>query len=110
MQLFHSTPAVNVASIRKRGLLVSRSLSARPAIWTVTSSLRTWSIHHVARRHNARPCDVVTLEFEIPSAWLSRSRLGVWVSRRDIPAERLVAMSFREGCRPWPIPSPETPW
>ena len=44
---------------------------------------------HVAWRHVARIEAVVTLEVDVPRPWLRRSRKGVWISTRDIPADRI---------------------
>ena len=42
---------------------------------------------HVAWRHGARIEAVVTLEVDVPRAWLRRNRKGLWISTRDIPAD-----------------------
>jgi len=87
MRLFHATPARNLASINRRGLLTSKSKGRLPVVWLHTSSRRDWATLHVMKRHGTR--EVVLFEVDVPRRWLTRSKAGLWYTSRDIPTSRL---------------------
>ena len=88
MKLRHATPASNLPSIRKRGLLTAKSQGKLPIVWLHTSSRSVWAILHTLRRHHTT--NIVILECSVPRSWLTRSRAGLWYSNRDVPADRII--------------------
>jgi hypothetical protein len=92
MKLRHATPARNLPSIQRRGLLTSKSKCKLPAVWLHAASRSAWAVLHTMRRHHAT--NIVILECSVPRAWLTRRRAGLWYTDRDVPANRIVA-SFR---------------
>jgi hypothetical protein len=64
MIIRHATPARNVASIRRPGLLASRALGRLAAVWTHTPNRTAWAVLHVAKRHAAR-AESVLLEVSV---------------------------------------------
>ena len=87
MKLRHASPARNLASIRKHGLLTAKSQGKLPIVWLHTSSRSAWAVLHTRKRHGCK--DVVVFEVSLPRSWLMRSRAGLWYSDRDVPPERL---------------------
>jgi hypothetical protein len=88
--LRHASPLKNLASIRRAGLLTSRSKGPRPLIWLHCPSRSAWAVLHTVRRHGGRAEAVVVLEVAIPRGWLRRARKGLWQCARDIPPTRLL--------------------
>jgi hypothetical protein len=88
MRLRHATPARNLDSIRRSGLLCSKSKGRLPVVWAHASSKTPWAMLHVVKRHGGRVEDVVILEVEVPRRWLRRTRRGLWFCKRDIPPAR----------------------
>ena len=89
MLLRHATPTRNLESIRRTGLDPAKSRCARPECWLHTPGQSPWAVLHVARRHTVPADGVTVLEWDIPRAWLTRRRGGVWTCGRVVPAERL---------------------
>ena len=89
MLLRHATPARNLPSIIKAGLLTSKSQGKLPAVWLCSAAKTLWAAAHVVRRHGGRIESVVVLEIDVPRPWLRRSKKGLWYSRYDIPPERI---------------------
>jgi hypothetical protein len=87
MLLRHATPARNVNSILRHGLLCSRSQGKLPVVWLHTPGRSLWAVVHTVGRHGGRPETVVVIEVEVPRRWLRRSRKGLWFCRRDVPPE-----------------------
>jgi hypothetical protein len=85
MLLRHATPARNVNSILRRGLLCSHSKGKLPVVWLHTPGRSLWAVVHTVGRHGGRPETVVVIEVEVPRRWLRRSRKGLWYCRRDLP-------------------------
>jgi hypothetical protein len=77
MLLRHATPARNLSSILRCGLLCSKSKGRLPAVWLVSPSKSSWAVLHVIRRHGGREESTVVLEVDIPRGWLRRSRKGL---------------------------------
>jgi hypothetical protein len=93
----HATPARNLNSILRRGLLVAKSAGRLAAVWVCSPSKTLWAAAHVVRRHGGRIESTVVLECEVPRSWLRRSRKCLWFSIRDIPADRIrKVLSFGE--------------
>src|SRR5258708_7570330 len=90
MLIRHATPARNLRSVRARGLLTSLAQGRRPAVWLHTSERSAWAALHTVRRHKCRAESVAILILDIPRAWLTRSRRGLWYCLRDIPPARIV--------------------
>jgi hypothetical protein len=97
MLLRHATPARNLASILRSGLLTRYSRGKMPAVWLCRPGKSSWAVLHVVKRHGGRAESTVVLEVNVPRTWLRRSRKGLWYSTRDIPAERIRrVLSFAE--------------
>jgi hypothetical protein len=88
--LRHSTPARNLPSILRAGLLTSRAEGKLAAVWLTAPSRTTWAVLHAIKRHGGRVETTVVLELDVPRSWVRRSaRKRVWYSMRDIPPERI---------------------
>jgi hypothetical protein len=85
MLLRHATPARNLNSVLRHGLLCSRSLGRMPVVWLHTAGRSPWALLHTVGRHGGRPETVVIIELEVPRRWLRRSRKGLWFCRCDVP-------------------------
>lgn len=101
MLLRHATPKKNLDSIRRLGLLCSKSQGKLKVVWVHAASKTAWAALHTVKRHGGRVEDVVVLEVEVPRGWLRRSRRGLWYSTQDIPPARIRrAISFAEVAGP----------
>jgi hypothetical protein len=90
MLLRHATPARNLTSILRSGLLTSYSKGKLPVVWACSPSRTSWAILHVVKRHGGRVETTVVLELDVPRSWLRRSsRKRVWSTPRDIPPGRI---------------------
>jgi hypothetical protein len=89
MLLRHATPARNLPSIGKRGLLCRKSRGRRKVVWLHAPAKSAWAAIHMVERHGGRVEHVAVLEVEVPRSWLRRSRKGLWYSLLDIPPERI---------------------
>ena len=97
MLLRHATPARNLASILRLGLLCSYSKGKRPVVWACSPARSSWAVLHVIRLHGGRVESTVVLEVDVPRSWLRRSRKGLWFCPRDIPPGRIKrALCFAE--------------
>jgi hypothetical protein len=89
MLLRHATPARNLPSIIKAGLLTSKSQGKLPVVGVCCRAKTAWAALHTVRRHGSRVEGVVILEVDGPRRWLRRSKRGLWYCPRDIPPERI---------------------
>ena len=97
MLLRHATPARNLASILRAGLLTSKSRGKLAAVWLCSPNKSSWATLHVVKRHGGRVETTVVLEVDVPRGWLRRSRGGLWYTTRDVPPERIRrVLSFGE--------------
>ena len=97
MILRHATPARNLNSILRTGLLCSHSRGKLPVVWACSPARSSWAVLHVIRRHGGRVETTVVLEIDVPRSWLRKSRKGLWYSVRDVPADRIRrVLSFAE--------------
>jgi hypothetical protein len=97
MILRHATPARNLNSILRGGLLCSHSRGRLPVVWACSPARSSWVVLHVIRRHGGRVESTVVLEIEVPRRWLRRSKRGLWYCPRDIAPERIRrVLSFAE--------------
>jgi hypothetical protein len=88
--LRHTTPVRNLASIRKLGLLTSKSQGKVPAVWLHAPGRSAWATLHVSRRHKVPVEDTVTLEVEVRRSSLKKSgRPGLWYTTADVLPDRL---------------------
>jgi hypothetical protein len=83
MKLRHATPARNVRSILRRGLLTAKSKCRMPVIWLHAAGRSPWATLHTMRRHHCN--NVTIIEVSIPRTWLTRSKAGLWFCNRNIP-------------------------
>ena len=108
MRLRHATPARNLNSILRRGLLCSRSRGRLPVVWLHAPRRSAWPVLHTVRRHGGRAEAVVIIEVEAPRRWLRRSRKGLWCCTRDVLPDcfrglldlQQVACRCADGTRP----------
>ena len=97
MLLRHATPACNLNSILRGGLLCSKSQGRLPVVWVCSPARSSWAVLHVFKRHGGRVENTVVLEVDVPRAWLRKNRKGLWYSVRDIPPDRIRrVLSFAE--------------
>jgi hypothetical protein len=97
MLLRHATPARNVNSILRDGLLCSKSQGRAPVVWVCSPARSSWAVLHTIKRHGGRVESTVVLEVDVPRSWLRRSRKGLWFCPRDIPPDRIRrALCFAE--------------
>jgi hypothetical protein len=89
MLLRHATPARNLNSILRGGLLCSKSRGRAPVVWVCSPARSSWAVLHTIKRHGGRVESTVVLEVDVPRSWLRRSRKGLWYSVRDILADRI---------------------
>lgn len=88
MRLRHATPARNLPSINRAGLLTSKSQGKLPVVWLHAAGKTPWAALHTVKRHGGRIENVVVVEVDVPRRWLRRSKRGLWYCPRDIPPER----------------------
>src|SRR4051794_17219374 len=79
----HATPARNLASIQRDGLLTGKSRGRLAAVWFHALSKTAWATLHTEKRHGGRIEDVVILKPAVPRHWLRRNRRGLWYSTKD---------------------------
>ena len=90
MRLLHATPARNLTSILRSGLLTNYTRGKLPAVWLVAPSRSSWAVLHAIKRHGGRVETTVVIEVDVPRSWLRRSsRKRVWNTPRDIPPARI---------------------
>jgi hypothetical protein len=93
----HATPARNLNSILRLGLLCSCSKGKRPVVWACSPARSDWALLHVVKRHGGRVESTVVLELDVPRSWLRRSRKGLWYCPRDIRPDRIKrVLTFQE--------------
>lgn len=88
VKLYHATPARNLASIRKRGLLTAKSKGKLPVVWFHTRNRRDWAIVHTMQRHGTK--DVAIIGVSVSRHTLRRAGRGLWYSLVDVSAGRLT--------------------
>jgi hypothetical protein len=97
MLLRHATPARNLNSILRHGLLCSKSRGKLRVVWACSPARSWWAVLHVIGRHGGRVETTVVLELDVPRTWLRKSRKGLWYSVEDVPADRVRrVLSFAE--------------
>jgi hypothetical protein len=97
MLLRHASPARNLNSILRHGLLCSRSEGKLPVVWACSPARSWWAVLHVVKRHGGRVESTAVLEVDVPRSWLRRSRKGLWYCPRDIPPDRFQrVLTFQE--------------
>ena len=89
MLLRHATPARNLNSILRAGLLTSKSQGRLPAVWLCAAARASWAVLHTIRRHSGRVETTVVLEVDVPRSWLRKSKKGLWYCTRDVPPWRI---------------------
>ena len=87
MKLRHATPARNLASIRRHGLLTAKSKGRLPVVWLHAASRSPWAVLHTMKRHGCK--EVTVIEIDVPRSWLTRSKAGLWYTNRDVPPGRI---------------------
>jgi hypothetical protein len=98
MLLRHATPACNLASILKAGLLTSKSKGRLPVVWLCSPGQSSWATLHTVKRHGGRVETVVIIEVSVPRRWLRKSaRKRLWYCPRDIAPDRIKRVwTFQE--------------
>jgi hypothetical protein len=77
MLLRHATPAKNLQSIGRAGLLCSKSEGRLPVVWLHAPSKSAWAMLHTVKRHGGRIEAVAVIELNVPRRWLRKSRRGL---------------------------------
>jgi len=88
MMLYHYTHSSNVPSIQRDGLRVDKARSV-PRVWLCNDPKRAWALRHVADSHGWALGDMACVAVDVPRAWLSRWRWGVYLCNRDIAPDRV---------------------
>jgi hypothetical protein len=98
MLLRHATPARNLNSILRAGLLCSKSQGKLPVVWLCSPCKSFWALLHTLKRHGGRAESTVIIEVSVPRRWLRRSaRKRLWCCARDIRPERIKGvLTFQE--------------
>jgi hypothetical protein len=97
MLLRHATPARNLNSVLRLGLLTSHAKGKLPVVWACCPAKTWWAVLHVVKRHGGRVESTVVLEVDVPRSWLRRSRKGLWYCPRDVPSGRIKrVLTFQE--------------
>jgi hypothetical protein len=97
MLLRHATPARNLNSILRLGLLTSYSRGKLPVVWVCSPGKTLWAAAHVIKRHGGRIESTVVLEVDVPRSWLRRNRKRLWYCPRDVPPDRIKhVLTFHE--------------
>jgi hypothetical protein len=92
MLLRQATPAKNLSSIGKAGLLCSKSQGRLPVVWLYVPSKSAWAMLHTVKWHGGRIEAVAVIELNVPRRWLRKSRRGLWFCRRDFAPHRFRGM------------------
>lgn len=94
MRVRHATPARNLPSILRRGVLASKSLGSTKSVWLCSPGLLWWAVLHTARRKRCDPDSVAVVEIEIPRSWLKRGKgKGKYhTGGLDIPPAKIVSV------------------
>lgn len=88
MFLYHVTHKNNARSIELAGLKATWARSMA-RVWLCNHPRLAWALRHVADSHNWPLTEMVAYRVDVPRAWLSRWRWGVYTCPRDIAAERM---------------------
>jgi hypothetical protein len=88
--LRHCTPARNLESIQRQGLLTSKATGKRKAVWAWTPARTLWAVVHIAFRHRTPLGTLAVLEVRVPRSWLRRRGGGLFWTPRDVPPGRIV--------------------
>src|SRR5438034_7519920 len=99
MRIRHATLRRNLPSIRRFGLLCSKSQGKLPVGWLHAPSKSAWATIHTVERHGGRVEGVVVLEVEVPRGWLRRNRKRLWYSTKDVPRQ---VFGWLSTSRKWP--------
>ena len=87
MKLRHATPSRNFASIKRRGLLTTKSKGKLPVVWLHAPIRSPWAVLHTMKRHGCK--EVIVFEIDVPRSWVTRSKAGLWYTNRDVPPGRI---------------------
>mgnify|MGYP001559725751 CR=1 FL=1 len=93
MELRHATTRGNLNSILMQGLLPSKSVGKRQAVWLHSPSKTPWALLHTQTRKGASLEDVVVLTIQVPRSWLTRHQTGLWFCGQTIPASRITQVT-----------------
>src|SRR5437588_9598433 len=72
----HATPARNLPSIQRDGLLTSKSQGRLAVVWLHALNKTPWATLHTVKRHGGRIESVAVIEANVPRSWLRRNRRG----------------------------------
>jgi hypothetical protein len=91
--LVHSTPARNVSSIFRRGLLPQLASGKLRVVWVCQRRLSRWSKSHVSRRHHVPAGQVAALLLQLPQDWLKKHGPGVFTCARVVPPSAIIGVN-----------------
>lgn len=87
--IYHCTDVRSLEGILQDGLLTSKSIGVRKAVWGVSESKVWWAIKHVMDKRKIGVRRVVVLTLDVPRSWMRRHKRGMWYVSRDIPTSRI---------------------
>lgn len=91
MILYHATPAVNLESIQRHGLLPGKAQGGIKGVWLHTASRRAWAILHTIKRHSLKAFDdVVLLKVKVQRSNLTRRKFGIWTTDKVVTHFEIV--------------------
>lgn len=97
MRLCHATLDCNLESIRRRGLLCSKSMGKMKVVWLHEADRTAWAMVHTVRRHGGRIEDVVVLTVDVDESAIRRHQSGLYYYLVDaLPDEIVGVRGFEE--------------
>jgi RNA:NAD 2'-phosphotransferase (TPT1/KptA family) len=97
MVLYHATPKRNIQSIRRKGLLCSRSRGKMKVVWLHEAERSAWAMIHTVKRHGGRIEDVVVLTVDVDESAVRRHQSGLYYYLADVlPGEFVGLKGFDE--------------
>jgi len=91
--LIHATLRCNLKSIRRNGLLCSRSRGERLAVWLAQPDNERYVISHMLSKHAASLDEVVIIRVRVPEGTLRKhGRHGLLYSIQDIPVDAIIGV------------------
>jgi hypothetical protein len=94
MLLFHSTPGKNSLGIHSLGICLENARSEPRRIWLHSWRKRKWARLHLAVRYKCDPRQISSFALDMPRAWLTQARRGIWVCQLTIHSNRLIGQTF----------------
>lgn len=87
--LYHATTSTKLASIIRKGLLVSKSTGRRKVVWCCRKQMIHWACMHTAQRHKATIKEIVVVAFKVRKKDLRAHGKGLLYSTVSVPPEQI---------------------